>query len=220
MSLQLSSFQALINSGAKIDYDDPVIQNILFDIGKIRGTINESIKSVTNRLVHARSSLRSVADFNDIKYIDTYEYDRVLDEVGNLLFDEIPYNTILTRPHIEWKEYFHGLYDLVVFPYHNDRTHGMIVIQESYKYFDVLKKPEPLSLFDPYYARFRNCEDLFNKLKMEHKKLMMPNMFKKLKRSLEKNVNARIRIVELEDRLVDLYKQKGEISRLLLHHKT
>jgi len=100
---------------------------------------------------------------------------------------------------------------LVVFPYHSDRTHYMVMVQESFKYFDALKKPEPLSQFDPLYAPFRNCEDLFRKLEKEHAKLRTPNMFKKLKRSLEKNVKARVRILELENRLVELYKLRSDL---------
>jgi hypothetical protein len=140
----------------------------------------------------------------------------VADEISNLLFDDMSYDTITTPEQLEWKEYFHGLYDMVIFPYHSDRTHYIQMINELYKYFNILKPPEKqLVPGDPLYVDVRTCQELFKKLKTEHKKMMVRKLFKKMKKNVEEQVRRRLQHKKLELKLKKLAELRSDCLEML-----
>ena len=208
MNLQMIALLSLIKSGQKYDTEDPVIQNVLFDLKKLVHETDEIIKNKKKKIEYARKNLyRNVTP----PLPNCKKYDEIVNDISTLLFDDISYNRTTTNEQIEWKEYFHGLYDLVVFPYHSDKTHYIQMVNEIYKYFTVLKPPEKhLEPGDPLYVDIEMCNDLFRHLKVEHKKMMVPKLFRKFRKIVEVQVSRRIKIRKMELEVKNLYKLRAD----------
>jgi hypothetical protein len=157
-----------------------------------------------------------MSEFSAIRIPESKEYDQLVDRISNLLFDDMSYERINTLDQIKWKEYFHGLYDMVVFPYQSDRTHYIQMINELYKYFNVLEPPSnQLEPGDPLYIDVRLCQDLFKQLKVEHKKLLIPKMFKKMKKNVENQIKRRVDHKNMELKLRVLLKLRLDCAEIL-----
>ena len=139
MNLQILSLQTMVKSGFKYDDNDPIVKNVVFDVDCLAYELDSKILKLNKRIQNCRRGLRKLSDFGTIKLPNMNKYDNLVEEISTLLFDNIDYDLLKTHQQIEWKEYFHGLYDLVVVPYHHDKTHYVQMIQETLKYFDVLK---------------------------------------------------------------------------------
>ena len=203
MNLQIIALLSLMKSGQKYDKEEPVIQNVLFDLQKMIHETGETIRNKTKKIQYIRKNL-----YNDTPPLpNCKKYDQIVNDISTLLFDDISYNRITTVEQIEWKEYFHGLYDLVVFPYHSDKTHYIQMVSEIYKYYTVLKPPEKhLDPQDPLYVDIEMCNDLFRHLKIEHKKMMVPKLFRKFRKIVEGQVSRRVKLLKLELEVKNLYK--------------
>jgi hypothetical protein len=82
------------------------------------------------------------------------------------------------------------------------------MINETYKYYGALEKPSALSPMDPLYVLFKSCEDLFEKLKQEHERLLVPRLFKKIKRHFKILKKKRIYYMNLQLEMKRLVKQR------------
>jgi len=215
MNLQMLSLQTMVKSGIKYDCNNPIIKNVLFDVDCLAHDIDENISKLIKLIQKYRLDLRKFSDFGSIKLPDMYKYDIIVDEISTLLFDTMTYDTIKTHHQIEWKEYFHGLYDLVVIPYHNDKTHYIQMIQETFKYFDILNIPSPILPSDPLYVNIETCRILFNRLKEEHKKMKVSKLIKKLKNHVHGQIKKRTSITQMVYDLNELYKKRRECTEIL-----
>lgn len=204
----MMSIEALMKSGVKYDDKNPILCNVIFDIERENRELDSKIHILNTRIRNYSRNLNDLHDFKTIKVPNTSRYNEIIDEVSDLLFDEITYSLITTNLHVEWKEYFHSLYDLVVFSHHHDRTHYIQMINETYKYYGALEKPAALSPMDPLYVMFKSCEDLFEKLKQEHSRLVVPRLFRKIKRHVEILKKKRINYMNLQLEMRNLIKQR------------
>jgi len=202
------SIEALMKSGVKYDDKNPVLCNVIFDIERENQEVNSKIHTLNTRIRNCNKNLNEFNDFKSIKVPNTSRYNQIIDELSELLFDEITYSRIVTCLHVEWKEYFHSLYDLVVIAHHHDRTHYIQMINETYKYYGALEKPAALSPRDSLYVDFKSCEDLLEKLKQEHARLIIPKLFKKIKRHFEILKKKRINYMNLQLEMKSLVKQR------------
>ncbi len=216
MNLQMLALQTIMRNGGKFKETEPVFKNIIFDVDSLLYE-TELKTSILKRQVNcSRRNLYKTSEFSSIQVPDTTEYDKVVDQISNLLFDDMSYDMITTHEQLEWKEYFHGLYDMVIFPYHSDRTHYIQMINELYKYFNILKPPEKQLLpGDPLYIDVMTCRELFRKLKVEHKRMVVPKLFKKMKKSVEEQVRRRLQHKKLELKLKKLVNLRSECLEML-----
>lgn len=216
MNLQMIAIQTFMKSGGKYNDEEPVLKNVMFDIETMAHDMDEDIRILKKRVTNGRRNLYKMSEFSTIHIQDTTRYDQMVDRISNLLFDDMSYERINTLEQIKWKEYFHGLYDMVVFPYQSDRTHHIQMINELYKYFNVLEPPsKQLEPSDPLYVDVRLCQDLFKQLKIEHKKLLIHKMFKKMKKNVENQINRRLEHKNMELRLRVLLKLRLDCAEIL-----
>ena len=221
MNLQILSLQTLMKSGQPFDKSDPVMNNIMFDVKLLLNDTILKIRRLQKQLEDAQKNLGRLSEFKTIKLPDMRTYDRVVDQISELLFDDMDFERINTQLQIEWKEYFHGLYDLVIFPYQRDHTHYIQMVNELYKYFDVLRPPSTqLEPQDPLYVDTKTCIDLFRKLKIEHKKILVPKLFKKMKQNVDNQVKSRLHYIRLKKELLKLYKIQEDCVNLKKWHSS
>lgn len=215
MNLQMLSIQAFMKNGGNYK-DEPIFQNVVFDVGKLECDIDDKIRILKKSVNNSRKNLYKISDFNSIRLPDQKEYDTLVDKISNLLFDDMSYERINTIEQIKWKEYFHGLYDMIVFPYQSDRTHYIQMINELYKYFNILEPPKnKLNSDDPLYIDVKLCQNLFKQLKVEHKKMMIPKLFKKMKKNVENQVKRRLDYKKMELKLKNLLKLRSDCTDIL-----
>ncbi len=215
MNLQMMSIEALMKSGVKYDDKNPILLNVIFDIECENRNLDFEIDVLNTRIRNCNKNLIDLHDFKTIKIPNTSRYNQIIDELSDILFDEITYSLLTTNLHVEWKEYFHSLYDLVVFAHHHDRTHYIQMINETYKYYGALEKPAALSPGDPLYVEFKSCEVLFEKLKQEHAKLLVPRLFKKIKRHFEILKKKRFHYMNLQLEMKKLIQKRMTFLRIL-----
>ena len=215
MNLQILSLQTMVRSGIKYDGNDPVTRNVIFDVDCVACDIDEKISKLSKRIRNCRQELRKFSDFGTIKLPNMNKYDTIVEEISTLLFDDMEYSIIQTHHQIEWKEYFHGLYDLVIIPYHHDKTHYVQMIQETLKYFNFLKPPSPIEITDPLYPKIETCRVLFNKLKEEHDHMRIPKLMKKLKNHVQIQIKKRTNLAKMINDLNEMYKKRHECTEIL-----
>jgi glutaredoxin 2 len=201
-----------MESGVKYDNTEPVLENALFDLKKASVTHACNIIKQKRLLTELKSNIRSFYDFGFIKNPDIKNYHDALDNLSDILFDIFDYDPKHSPLVIEWKEYFHGLYDLVVIPNHHDKTLNKIMINELYKYYTVLKPPKepnpPVEIVD-------RIQSLFRRLKDEHKKLLIPRFEKKLLRSFQYSKVRRLEHMKREEELKVLESTQTMYNKIL-----
>jgi hypothetical protein len=208
------AMQALMASGIQYDGSDPVLKNVIFDIEREAHELNLKMNQLHKRIENCRQNLNELNDYKTIELSNMSRYNNLVEEISDLLFDDITYFRITNPQQMEWKEYFHCLYDLVVFAYHSDRTHLLQMINETYKYYESLDKPTELSPRDPLYVDFKSCADLFAKLKDEHATLVIPRLFKKVKRHFEIVKKKRLHYMQLQAELENIVQKRMAISNI------
>lgn len=216
MNLQMLAIQTFMKNGGEYNDNEPVLKNIIFDVQNLAYNTDEDIRILKKRVTNARKNIHKMFEFSAIRIPESKEYDKLVYRISNLLFDDMSYERINTIDQIKWKEYFHGLYDMVVFPYQSDRTHYIQMINELYKYFNVLEPPkDQLEPGDPLYIDVKHCHDLFKQLKIEHKKLLIPKMFKKMKKNVDNQIKRRFDHKNMELKLKSLLKLQSECTEIL-----
>ena len=211
-SLQFKCLQILMESGVKYDNTEPVLENALFDLQKASVTHACNIIKQKRLLTELKSNIRSFYDFGFIKNPNIGDYHKALDNLSDVLFDIFEFDSTQSPLVVEWKEYFHGLYDLVVIPNHHDKTLNKIMINELYKYYTILKPPkEPI----PQVEIIDRIQILFRKLKDEHKKLLIPRFEKKLMRSFEYSKVRRLEHMKREAELKVLESTQEMYNKIL-----
>jgi len=216
MNLQILALQTIMNSGVAYDATDPVMKNVIFDVSTLSHELDIKISELQNRSHISLRNINSLARFSTIHIKYSMAYDDIIDQLSDTLFDDMTYGKITTPEQIEWKEYFHGLYELVVFQQPSDRTQHLQMINDIYKYYDVLEPPKTeLGPNDPLYVDVKHCQDLFKKLKNEHKKMLIPKLFKKMKQHVKKQIDKRIKLRGTYMEIEKLYRQRNECEKLI-----
>lgn len=177
MNLQFLTIEHLAKTNVVFDAENVVLQNIIFDINSLLMDLEHDIVLHNGKL----NSLNFKCTRFKMQAPNIYEYNLVRNEIEECLFDDFFCQTV---EHVKWKEYFHGLYDLVAIA-KTDRTTHIILLQELLKYYDVLDKPNMVGPNDEMYIDINHLVDLFNKLKVEHEYLVIPNINDYFKKHIE-----------------------------------
>jgi hypothetical protein len=211
MNLQVLALQTLVRSGAEYS-NEPIVDNVLYDVKILATETDEKIAQLAKRIYNFRGHIRK---FSHLRVRESQRYEDVADEISHVLFDVIDYNRITTRQQVEWKEYFHGLYEMVIIPYHEDHTYRIQMIHEVYKYFDILKEPPSLDPNDPLYVHMSHCRDLFVRLKREHHAMKVPNLVKKMKKLLKIQIERRCKLIEMNKGYRSLQQLRRDCTEML-----
>lgn len=220
MNLQILAAQFHMRSGAEYDATNPILNNVMFDVSKLAYETTDKLIFLQTQVQNLRNNILRMSDFKTIKMPDMDEYEGLTNQYADILFDRITYDKMTTRVQMEWKEYFHGLYDLVVFPYISDRTHFIQMVNEIYKYFNALKPPEKqLEPGDPLYVDTTACMDLIHKMKSEYKSMMTKRLSTKLNKHIQAQVNKRYKHRMLELRIESLIRVRDDCNELIKWEK-
>ena len=205
MSLQSLALEKLVESGAPIDWDDPHIKNVLFDVRSTMLDLDHQIDQEYARLERLRSRLNFKMD---VPSMETYTEIRMA--IEDMVFD----NFVATEPqHAPWSEYFHALYDLVVVA-RFDRTTTLLLLVELGKYYTVLKKPPDLEPNDKLYPLVAHILSLFRDLQAEHEKIRPVDLAGHLQRFTDFQVATRLEYQAARKGYDELRARRERYSRI------
>jgi hypothetical protein len=187
------------------DTEHPVVMDQVFGVQmqhlsnkKKANSLKHRIKKLTNR-VHAISGFKTVE-------LDSDKADRIIKSLTHELFDVFTWNRVKTATQASWKEYFHMLYELVVY---NDTYHSnnVVISRAVVKYHDVLKVPDHIPHSDPMYPVVSSVSHLFTELKAEQ-----VATYKSLKNVKEHLKGVQVQTTELQHVLVALKREQKELE--------
>lgn len=168
MNLQFKSLLSHIRSGAPYDDENLIVKNVISDIERADIQLKrKNIKDVL-RLEEISKSFSSLPEKVDMK-----QYNRILKDLSNQLFDVFLRSLITNEYQAEWKEYFHSVYELCVIDAHQlDSLFLSVVLKDTYKYWDLIPQPCKLKQTDKLYPLVSNILELFYDLRYEHNELI------------------------------------------------
>jgi len=210
MSLQFDSLRAFIKTGAIYDDENPIIKNIVYDVDRANHALErENIKN-----------LFEISKLKSCRWVEMYrpeidQYCKYLDRLSEELFDNFKYVRVETDEQVEWKEYFHSLYELIVVDVDEDRpdTTTSLLFQELYKHWDTFTEPKHLKPKDKLYPIVESIRRKFRDLKTAHyeftkydsKQTIINNHFKDV--AIRKKHNSLLRSIDNNDRILDAYSE-------------
>jgi hypothetical protein len=110
VSLQHIALNAFIDTGAKYDGMNTVIENAIFEIEQLRHKVSIEIGDLQEEY----KILKKIKDA-EVYSNRSQKFYNIIDDISTELFDDFLYSeSIETDGQVEWKEYFHCLYDAVV----------------------------------------------------------------------------------------------------------
>lgn len=109
LSLRHLALDALIGTGAHYDGDDVIIEDVIFEADRLKDRVEREIKDLKGQFAFIQEIKNSrVQHFPN-------RFWRLVDEISIELFDEFNYSDATTTDEdVEWKEYFHNVYEIVV----------------------------------------------------------------------------------------------------------
>lgn len=184
VSLQYMALDAHIKTGARYDGTSVVIENIIFEVDQLRSKLKLEIEDLQEDYKFAQKVK------NRKVYSGTSdEFNNIVDVISTKLFDQFTYtDRIKSSEHIEWKEYFHCLYEIVIpdeYQLYNKKM-----------WFTVPEAPKELDHNDSCWPLIKSISDDFEKLKSEGRKSFT------LKRNLKIQVKLGIELLEIKNEIV------------------
>ena len=109
VTLQHRSVDALIQSGLKYDGNNVVIENVIFEVDQLKDILKIEIDDLNEEY----KILQKIKNKKVLKLSEKFE--KIVSEISKELFDDFTYvDSINTFEEVEWKEYFHCLYDHMI----------------------------------------------------------------------------------------------------------
>ena len=189
----------------KCDMEHSVIADQVFDAEINKATNQRNIYILKNRIKKNKFKINKITD---LKNIDLNIPTKINNKISHLLFDVFHWNTVKTKPHAAWKEYFHELYDLIVNDYASDHTCNLILTREIVRYHDTLDTPEKIDYNDKMYLIVSDINDLFNQLKYEQVKIS--DGLQSIKSTIRENQKI---ITSLQYEIVEYQKEMRKLEK-------
>ena len=164
-SLAHTCLLALVKS-QPCDSENPVIADQLFDVERNRMENYKLIDGLKKNIKKLKKKTNALSCLKTVN-LNVDRVIRIQDKIAYELFDQYTWYKVETKLQASWKEYFHGLYDLIVGGYENDHSGNIIFAREVIRYHDVFECPKPLDYNDRMYPLVESINDLFDKLKRE-----------------------------------------------------
>ena len=159
VSLQHLALDAHIASGARYDGNNTVIENVIFEVDQKKDQLLVEIADLCDEYKSIQKTKNKKAAKNTSEM-----FDDIVFEISSKLFDSLTYSDIIhTNDEVDWKEYFHCVYDCVVPDENTPYNHGL---------WDVLpEQPKELDDDSPCKTIINDIKEGFEKLKSEGGKL-------------------------------------------------
>lgn len=110
LSLRHLALDAHIDTGVKYDGSNTVIEDVIFEVDQLRDHLEDDIDDLQEefKVLQKTKNSKVRQDFSP-------RFWRIIDEISRELFEEFSYSEMITTDcEVEWKEYFHHVYDAVV----------------------------------------------------------------------------------------------------------
>ena len=164
---------ALIKMSTSMEYpkDNPVIDNLVYEFGEMKDHLDDDIDALESEI---NTSLNEPE-------ADLDEYYDITHDIHEVLFRIFNYKTaVQTDLHVQWKEYFHCLYEHCVIDYDSEQFFHFAL-----KSFDLFEPPTDIDSTDSCYVIVQTLKELFDRLKQEHTRitghLMTPQKYKEFR---------------------------------------
>jgi len=169
MNLQFEALRSYIKTGAKYDVDIPIVKNVIFDIENAKYELEHVNITKILKLEALKKDFHSDSMLDHCRR-EIGEYHNCMKNLSDELFDSFTINTLKSNEHVEWKEYFHSLYDLIVIDIkgYNDNSVAIVLLKELYKYWDTFEEPKILKPTDTLYPLVESIRQYFKNLKSIH----------------------------------------------------
>tara|TARA_R110002153_G_scaffold52979_1_gene148115 strand:- start:406 stop:1014 length:609 start_codon:yes stop_codon:yes gene_type:complete len=156
-TLQHNALYSLVKSGVKYDGNNVVIENVIFEIDQLRQTLMTKIDDYNEeyKLLQKVKNKKACPPMS-IKCLS------LIDEISKELFDDFTYSEASTSYEVEWKEYFHCVYDYAI-PAEGQPYNKRV--------WETLPEPPPvLDVNSPRWALVNSIKNNFEKLRIEGEK--------------------------------------------------
>lgn len=208
MNLQMIALEKLVKSGGPVDLENPVVKNVMHDVEKAflyldskLGLFRTRVLKLHDRVRDAKFKLPDMTEYNEIRY-----------EIENTLFDDFDCET---PEQTAWKEYFMGLYNIVIVPKMDNYTTAILLVNVL-KYYDALEPPKILDVNDELYVTSRTLVDYFRVLR-EINTVLVKNfdIQEAFREHVKKETEARTEYLESRRRLDELMALRGRYQDIL-----
>ena len=197
LSLRHLALDAHIGTGAKYDGGDMAIEHVIFEVDQLKDRLEKEIEDLQEDFKFTQKIKNSkVQNFSN-------KFWKLIEEISTELFDEFSYSNVVTSDEdVEWKEYFHTVYDAVV----PDETQVYV-----HQVWDALPQP-PNDLDNTHgtWPLIRSIQNKFDQLKIEGGKVdtltdilnYQTNLGKEMI-SLKKQITEKSKTLSLYYRLIE-----------------
>jgi len=180
---------------------------------------NENQRVINKFKKHIKKAKRRVINMSSMKNIDLELVDsnKIIKQLTIELFDEFSWNKVKNKNQVNWKEYFHNLYDLIVCDFDSDHPSNLIVAREIVHYHNVLKQPVEMDMNDKFYPIIGNINYLFNRLKDEQRKIAnkLSNMKDCIRDTMMESTNIQYDIIEWQSAVRKLERENDVYYEIL-----
>ena len=109
LSLRHLALDAHIDTGARYDGNNTIIEDVIFEIVQLKDKLEKEVDDI-------KSDYEFTQKIKNTKCQNfSNKFWRLTDEISTELFDEFSYSdAATTEGEVEWKEYFHCVYDVVI----------------------------------------------------------------------------------------------------------
>jgi hypothetical protein len=109
LSLRHLALDAHIKTGVKYNGNDVVIEDVIFDVEQLKDKLEKKIEDLQEDFKFTQE-VKNSKNQNFSK-----KFWKLIEEISTELFDEFSYSDVATTGgEVEWKEYFHIVYDTVI----------------------------------------------------------------------------------------------------------
>lgn len=202
LTLTETCLLSMANNEVTYDIDDPIVQHTAWAASKRSDEIDDKIDDLhlkLSELSKRRSKTHEI-------YADYETFDKHLSNISTTLFDEW---TIVKEEDIEWYEYYHTLYELVVGEMTTDMYTNYHIYKSTFEYYTTIPKPSTHCITNEKVI----LDILFMSLRNEHEKIINDLMDSKI--NFLKNHEERTKIAkEMFKVRLDIKKYQKEFEKL------
>ena len=202
--------------GKKYDDTNMIIANAIFDVNCVSCELSVKIDKLEDISHNLYEENRKLDDFKTIIQPDFTVYTQVCNRISDLLFDEMSVYTLKTDAHGAWKEYFHGLYDLILFPILDDNIYQQIAIASTYEYWNILTPPQMLDQTDVYYTHVKTIDLLFKDLEQLHKGLINFDFKQEVRNIVKRKTEIMADYIKVKNTIAKLQFEKDRYTEMLM----
>jgi hypothetical protein len=174
------------------------------------------INKFKKNIKKAKKQILKMSSMKNIN-LELGDSNKIINQLTIELFDDFSWNKVKNKNQVNWKEYFHNLYDLIVCDFDSDHPSNLIVAREIINYHNILKQPNEMDFNDKFYPIIGNINYLFNKLKDEQRKVAdrLRNMKDCIRDTMRETTHIQYEIIEWQSAVRKLERENDVYYEIL-----